>query len=213
MYCSRVALGLSLVSLTVASAGCQRKSYKMPSGSMFPSIPAGATIVADTSVNVPARGDVFAFKYPEHPEQSFVKRVVAVPGETVTTKGRTLLVDGRARPTCVVGRHSYAEDNGSKHDGELVLESDGTSRYLLFFEADTAAAGEGGPWKVKAGEYFVMGDNRNNSHDSRMWFGGQGGGVPTTHLQGKIKAPALALPTGAGELEPALAKCKKELGA
>jgi signal peptidase I len=213
MSCSRVALTLSLLALTVASAGCQRKSYKMPSGSMFPSIPAGAAIVADTSVKVPARGDVFVFKYPEHPEQSFVKRVVALPGETVTTKGRTLLVDGRARPTCVVGRHSYADVDGSKHEGELVLEGDGTSSYLLFFEADSAAASEGGPWKVKAGEYFVMGDNRNNSHDSRMWFGGQGGGVPTNNLQGKLKAPALALPTGASGLLPALAKCTKELGA
>jgi len=176
---------------------------------MYPSIPLDSYVTADTDVKTPSRGDVFVFKYPENTEQSFVKRVVAVSGDVVELKGRALSINGRVLATCVIGRHTYVNDEGITHGGDLVLESNGALAYILFYDQD---GGHDGSWTVKAGEFFVLGDNRNNSHDSRVWFGGVGGGVPSALLQGKVTPPKLALPKDAASLEPALAKCKHDLG-
>jgi signal peptidase I len=198
VLCAVMLLGLS---------ACSKRRYKMPSGSMWPSIPVGETVTADTSIKTPARGDVFVFKLPEHPEQSFVKRIVALPGDRVETKGRTLLVNGKAVPSCVVGPFAF-QSEGARHEGDLVLEGAG---YLVFHEKESLSSD--GAWTVGEGQFWAMGDNRNNSHDSRMWFGGNGGGVPSALIEGKVATTKAALPAGADALAPGFEKCKKELGA
>jgi signal peptidase I len=200
--------GLALCALMLLGlTGCSTKRYKMPSGSMWPSISVGDMVTADTSIKTPARGDVFVFKHPEHPEQSFVKRIVALPGDRVETKGRVLVVNGKPLPSCVVGPFSL-QSEGANQEGDLVLEGAG---YLVFHEK--AALTSDGAWTVAAGQYWAMGDNRNNSFDSRMWFGGNGGGVPQANIEGKIVSVKTVLPPGADALKPSFEKCKKELGA
>jgi signal peptidase I len=176
----------------------------MPSASMYPTIALGTGITADVSVKTPQRGDVFVFDYPENPKQSFVKRIVAVAGDRVEVKGHVLSINGVALPTCAIGVQSYTDDEGTVHKGDLLLESNGSVRYLVFYDGGT---GFDGSWTVKPGESFAMGDNRNNSHDSRVWFGGMGGGVPSALLRGKVELGKVALPKDAAALEPALAKC------
>jgi signal peptidase I len=194
------------VAIVLTVAGCSKKRYRMPSGSMWPTIPVGESVTADTSMKTPARGDIFVFKHPEHPEQSFVKRIVALPGDRVETKGPTLLVNGKALPSCVVGPASFRSEDAT-HEGELVLEGNG---YLVFHEKESFTINA--TWTVAAGQFWAMGDNRNNSHDSRLWYGGNGGGVPQALLEGKVVTAKAALPPGAEALSSAFEKCKKELG-
>lgn len=194
------------LAILLTLAGCSKKRYKMPAGSMWPSIPIGETVTADTSIKTPARGDVFVFKLPEQPNQSFVKRIVALPGDRVEMKGRVLSINGKPVSSCLIGSFSFRSEDAT-HEGELILEGAG---YLVFH--DKASLTTDGTWKLGPGEFWAMGDNRNNSYDSRMWFGGKGGGVPKALIEGKVTSLKVALPPGAAALEPSFEKCKKELG-
>ena len=97
------------------------------------------------------RGDVIVFKYPHNPEVAYVKRLIGLPGEKVEMVGRTVYVNGQPL------KESYTQyiDPGSTFE-----------RY--------------GPYQVPEGKYFAMGDNRDNSQDSRFW-----GFVPRDHIIGK----------------------------
>jgi len=97
------------------------------------------------------RGDVIVFKYPKGPETAYVKRLIGLPGEKVEMVGRTVYINGKPL------QENYTQyiDPGSVYE-----------RY--------------GPYQVPEGQYFAMGDNRDNSQDSRFW-----GFVPRDHILGK----------------------------
>jgi signal peptidase I len=184
-------------------------SYKLPSGSMWPTLPAGERLLANKLAKQPFRGSLMVFRYPEHRESLFAKRVVGLAGDVVRTEKSELSINGWKVPRCSVGRASYLETmpgDGTKHEGTLFVEWLGVATYLVFAESNSLAMD--GEWKVAPDEYFVIGDNRNNSHDSRMWFGGAGGGVPLEDTMGRVVGhEGVQLPPGAGELGPALAAC------
>jgi signal peptidase I len=100
------------------------------------------------------RGDVIVFKYPQSPDVAYVKRLIGLPGEKVEMVGRTVYIDGQA----------LKEDYTQYIDAGSIYE-----RY--------------GPFQVPEGKYFAMGDNRDNSQDSRFW-----GYVPRDHIIGKALA-------------------------
>jgi signal peptidase I len=159
------------------------------------------------------RGRAIAFQCPEKPEQDFIKRMVGLPGETVVVKREEVFVNGRPIPRCRLGEWSYrAEgDDPATHTGELWLESVGATSWLVFLDS-TSESHEYGTWLVAPGEVFVLGDNRDNSHDSRFWFGGKGGGVPKTAVRGKVRgADVPSLPKAAESLNAAFSGCVKTL--
>jgi signal peptidase I len=179
----------------------------------------------------PKRGDVMVFAYPEHPEQDFIKRVIAVEGDKLEVKNGHPIINGWEVPSCRVGAWSYSEyDSPGRHEGDLYVEFLGDQSYLTFYDHASGIFPEfQGPYYAKKGEVWVMGDNRNNSHDSRMWYGGAGGGVPFDNIKGRALFVWLSisesgldlsregaavmgtprLPPSAHNLEPQLVQCLK----
>ena len=146
------------------------------------------------------------------PDQDFIKRVVALPGDTLEALDGRPIINGWRPPECKVGTYAYTWGEGAygTREGDLVVEYIGEQAFLAFFDGQSAALdGEPrhcdhdkdcdtglacrshvcgslqGPYRVKPGEAWVMGDNRNNSHDSRSWWEGKGGGVPFDFIKGR----------------------------
>ena len=175
--------------------------HRVPSGSMWPTFDAGDRIFTARIAKQPFRGVILAFHPPEHREQMVAKRVVGLGGDVVATTGGELSINGWKVPRCMVGRAS-----AGAHDGTLFVEWLGLESYLVFEEKSSVAPA--GEWTVASGQYFVLGDNRNNSDDSRSWFGGAGGGVPLAETHGRIvNHDKPELPKGAEALAPTLASC------
>jgi len=181
----------------------------------------------------PERGDVMVFAFPEHPEQDFIKRVIALPGDKLEAREGHPWINGWEIPHCLVGSYSYQDIDTptGRHEGDLFVEFLEDEAYLTLYDKTTMGSpGYQGPFLVKPGEVWVMGDNRNNSHDSRMWWGGQGGGVPYENIRGRalfvwlsvsengidwsrLGAPVMGrprLPASNRGLEGGLTKCLRE---
>jgi signal peptidase I len=228
-----VILGLALVlfaSSTVAKLAIRHfvvEAFKIPSGSMAPSLEVGDHLVVDKTRTRPRRGDLIVFRAPEHPEQDYVKRVVGLPGDRVEFTDGFLVLNGIRVPTCKVG--STLRNSSSF---ELYVEALDERLYLTIYEdpSPVPIAARQGPWIVNENEFFVLGDNRFNAYDSRMWFGGQGGGVPVSNVLGtpfaiwlsttgrrvdlsrtgmRLDTPQLSGSSAA--LEPAFRRCLEEL--
>jgi signal peptidase I len=177
------------------------EAFKIPSGSMIPTLQVGDHIFVNkftygpaipwTHARVwsrmpPSRGDVIVFAYPEHPDQDFIKRVIAIPGDKLEARGGHPLLNGWEVPSCPAGNYQYTEQqDGAHHEGEIFVEFLGDEAYLTLYDRQSLQTDYQGPYFVKPNEVWVMGDNRNNSHDSRMWFGGTGGGVPYENIKGR----------------------------
>src|SRR5262249_44471438 len=109
------------------------------------------------------RGDVIVFKYPEEPDRDFIKRVIGLPGETVQVREKKVLINGT--PLDEPYAH-YLLPVSTPSEYHEVTSFDVRERY--------------GPVTVPADHYFVMGDNRDNSQDSRYW-----GFLPRDYIKGK----------------------------
>ncbi len=192
-----------LVAIAVAMAlrAFVVEAFKIPSGSMIPTLQVGDHIFVNKFTYGPAipwthsrlwsrmppeRGDVIVFAYPERPDQDFIKRVIAIPGDKLEARGGHPIINGWEVPSCPAGTYTYTEQqDGGHHEGEVFVEFLEDEAYLTLYDRQSLQNDYQGPYYVKPGEVWVMGDNRNNSHDSRMWFGGTGGGVPFENIKGR----------------------------
>jgi len=153
------------------------QAFKIPTGSMEPNLLVGDHLLVNKFVFSPTsssierwlqptrevrRGDIVVFKFPADPERDFIKRVIGLPGETVELKNRRIHINGR--PLEEPYAHYLPRPNG----GTLaeVTAADVRDHY--------------GPETVPAGSLFVMGDNRDNSQDSRYW-----GFLPRDNIKGQ----------------------------
>lgn len=137
------------------------QAYRVSSGSMNPTLLEGDFLFVDKVsyyFSEPQAGDIIVFEYPLNPSKDFIKRVVAVPGQKVEVRDKQLYVDDVPVQN---------EDYTIYRDPETIPE--------LFSPRDNF-----GPFQVPAGQYFVLGDNRDDSHDSRFW-----GFLEREHIKGK----------------------------
>jgi signal peptidase I len=191
-----------LVALSLRA--CVVEAFKIPSGSMLPTLQIGDHIFVNKFVYgphipftesrlwadmPPERGDVMVFEFPE-PEfgqevQDFIKRVIALPGDVLEAEGGHPIINGWRVPSCLVGKYPYGpNDDANVARADLYVEFLGENAYLTAY-GEGGSRGRQGPYHVGEGEVYVMGDNRHNSHDSRAWHGGKGGGVPFSKIQGR----------------------------
>jgi signal peptidase I len=148
------------------------QAFKIPSGSMEPNLLIGDHLLVNKMVFGPTgsslermvmpvrsvvRGDVLVFKYPEEPSRDFIKRVVGLPGETLELKGTQVYINGQplSEPYALYQRLP-----------DMLLPGDVRRAY--------------GPVTIPDGHYFMMGDNRDDSQDSRYW-----GFLPAGHIKGR----------------------------
>ncbi len=186
--------------------------FKIPSGSMMPTLLAGDYILVNKYVygfrmpilnntliqmGEPKRGDVFVFHYPPQPSIDYIKRVVGLPGDSIQYQDKKLTINGQSLDTQFAAQYQYPmtvhDETGAEREitvtaGRLqeqlgnvkhdILNHDVMNQYDLNSLGDKLMQGE--TVVVPAGHYFAMGDNRDNSSDSRVW-----GFVPEHNLVGK----------------------------
>lgn len=167
--------------------------FRIPSGSMMPGLLAGDFILVNkytyglrlpvinrkvVDINTPKRGDVMVFRFPGDPSVNYIKRVIGLPGDKIVYRDKKLIINGNPMPQAPVGDYTYTESgdhlifarrlqeqiDGAPHD---ILVGEGAGPGLLEFA-------------VPEGHYFVMGDNRDRSNDSRYW-----GTVPEANVVGR----------------------------
>jgi signal peptidase I len=154
--------------------------FQIPSGSMKPTLEVGDFIlvnkfaygirlpVLDTKiieVDDPQRGDVMVFRYPSDPNINYIKRVVGLAGDQIRySSDKRLFVNGQP-----VAQQLLGEEPGSLGSVALYEERLGATEPQIRKEMTRYRAEPGREWVVPQGHYFMMGDNRDNSNDSRYW--------------------------------------------
>lgn len=171
------------------------EAFQIPSGSMIPTLEIGDHIFVSkfsygihlpfsdgmlVSFGMPRRGDVIVFKYPRDPSMDYIKRVVGLPGDEILVVDNQLFVNGEPVPREHVDAScSYAERAGGYRQAcdEWIEHLDAGPHRSIFTAPGPTSAG---PYKIPEGSVFVMGDNRDNSADSRVW-----GTVPLELIKGR----------------------------
>ena len=174
-----VALALIIRSFVV-------EPFKIPSGSMIPTLLVGDYLLVNkfgygirlpitgtllVPLGEPKRGDVIVFRYPDDPRQDFIKRLVGLPGDRVELREQRVWVNGTLVDRVAEGEFVYRDlarhrDVHAQRYREINPEG---VEYTILHSPGARLARARGPWIVPPGEYFMMGNNRDNSRDSRAW--------------------------------------------
>ncbi len=183
--------------------------FKIPSSSMVPTLLVGDLILVNKftygirlpvinkkiiDLNDPQRGDVMVFKYPKDMSQDYIKRVIGVPGDKITYENKRLTVNGK--PVSYTAMDDYLDDEHPVYHKQLMENLTGVQHRILNMDSKRTlelSAVDNFPNReyctysyekftctVPEGNYFMMGDNRDNSADSRYW-----GFVPNKNIVGK----------------------------
>jgi signal peptidase I len=167
--------------------------FRIPSGSMMPTLLVGDFILVNKfayglrlpvlntkiiSIGEPKRGDVVVFRYPKNPDIDYIKRVIGLPGDRIAYYDKKLFINGKAMPQTDLDTYVGVGAGVSMSGAQVHSEQLGTVRHDILI--NTSRGTVEGEYTVPAGHYFVMGDNRDNSNDSRYW-----GYVPEENLVGK----------------------------
>lgn len=160
--------------------------FRIPSGSMIPTLRIGDFILVNRyayglrcpvgdckllAIGEPKHGDVVVFRYPVDPKMDFIKRVIGLPGDTIRYVDKQLTVNGELAPQ---------QPLGAFEGGQILLYSENYAGVVHNTLANPDRPAQNFEIVVPAGQYFMMGDNRDGSSDSRYW-----GFVPEANLKGR----------------------------
>lgn len=171
--------------------------FRIPSGSDKPTLLVGDFLVANKFIyglripvlhtkivqtNEPQIGDIILFRYPVDPAMNFIKRVIGGPGDRISYTNKVLTVNGKPATQTYLGMETDEDQTGDHSWPVQVIQEDLNGvKHKIYVNPEVPA--QDFTVVVPAGEYFAMGDNRDNSNDSRYW-----GFVPEANLLGKAFA-------------------------
>ncbi len=163
--------------------------FTIPSGSMIPTLLEGDYILVNKfayglrvpvlgykflNLGEPKRGDVMVFRYPQNPRVNYIKRVVGLPGDSVRYENKKLYINDQEMP-----QQKFESDPGE----DINIETLGLVAHRVRLDPSRNRYQHSENWVIPEGSYFMMGDNRDNSNDSRFW-----GMVPEENIVGKAFA-------------------------
>lgn len=172
--------------------------FKIPSGSMIPTLQIGDYILVNKfsygfrlpvigtevyAMGEPQRGDIMVFRYPQKPTVNFIKRVVGLPGDDIRYENKRIFINGE-----VVEQEYVAQLPPNRPAYRIYNENLGGTGHEIHIDLSRPAL-PSKQWTVPEGHYFVMGDNRDHSSDSRVW-----GFVPENNIVGKAFAVWMHMP-------------------
>jgi len=167
--------------------------FRIPSGSMMPTLLAGDFILVNKfsygirlpvtgtkviDIGTPQRSDIVVFRFPRDPATDYIKRIVGLPGDHIRYSDKTVYINGERAVQEYVGIYAGVGAGLGMSGASLRTEKLGEVRHEILIQNSRRIAE--GEFTVPEGHYFVMGDNRDNSNDSRFW-----GTVPEENLVGK----------------------------
>jgi signal peptidase I len=167
--------------------------FRIPSGSMMPTLLVGDFILVNKftygirlpvlntkiiDINEPARGDIVVFRYPKEPSVDYIKRIIGLPGDKIEYDNKKLTVNDQPINQVSLGRYQGLGQGQEMTGAEHLVENLTGVEHSILVRNDIPS--NAFTYVVPAGNYFVMGDNRDNSNDSRYW-----GTVPEANLVGK----------------------------
>lgn len=196
--------GVRIAGFLLAAIACSWlfafDSFRIAANSMAPALKVGDRVLVSTQSYgfrppfvrrelirwaEPARGDVIVFRFPYDESRHYLKRVIAVPGDLIEVRGTDVIVNGvplarhevsdRAAIATIVGSNDF--------DGTLFSEASGAATYYVEYARRDAGAfrRNAAPRRVAADQYFVLGDNRDDSDDSRSW-----GTLSRSGIEGRV---------------------------
>ncbi len=167
--------------------------FRIPSGSMLPNLHIGDFILVNKfnygirlpvvnkkviAISSPERGDVMVFRFPHDPSINFIKRVVGLPGDKIEYKEKRLHINGVPVPLNPKAESDFQEVSQNIYPGKRFVETFGSNSHEIIVDPNKRTTETS--YSVPEGHYFVMGDNRDHSNDSRYW-----GFVPEGNIIGK----------------------------
>jgi signal peptidase I len=183
--------------------------FKIPSGSMIPTLLVGDLILVNKfeygirlpvinkkiiANHDPQRGDVMVFRYPKDPSTDYIKRVIGVPGDEISFRNQQLYINGQPAALTPMPPPGFYDEESLRYFSEYTEKLGHVEHHILLnpqaqpqygnedfpFHQNCRYSAEGVTCKVPPGNYFMMGDNRDNSQDSRYW-----GFVPDENIVGR----------------------------
>ncbi|HAU68257.1 MAG TPA: signal peptidase I [Gammaproteobacteria bacterium] len=175
--------------------GFVAEPFRIPSGSMLPTLEIGDFILVNkftyglrlpivydkvVEISTPERGDIVVFRYPLDNQTSYIKRLVGVPGDQIDVMGRALFVNGVQVYAQATDSYTPAADSLHEQQLQYLPRDNGYAKFSAIFSQRSKFDRRSQTFTVPEGQFFMMGDNRDNSADSRAW-----GMVPEENIVGK----------------------------